>query len=89
LGQTNDVENVRAGWLPMAEHTVEHPAEIWEHEHRHFYVGRFEKTSGGDMGSMVVAARVHENENDVVSYSPKNTRDLKSIRKGKLIHANY
>jgi hypothetical protein len=73
----------------MAEHTVEHPAEIWEHEHRHFYVGRFEKTSGGDMGSMVVAARVHENENDVVSYSPKNTRDLKSIRKGKLIHANY
>jgi hypothetical protein len=83
------VEPDRAKWLPMAEATVDKPAEVWEHDHRHYYVARFNKTDGGDLGSMVVAARIHENENNVVSYSPKNPRDLKTIRKGKLIYASY
>jgi hypothetical protein len=83
------VEPARAEFLPLAERTIERPAEIWEDGMRHYYLARFSKRGGGDIGSMVVCVRIGEDKNRVVTFSPKNTRELKSLRKGRLLYAAY
>ena len=79
----------RPEFLPLAVKTVDHPVEIWEYKHRHFYIGVLQRDGGGTSGAMVVAARIGEHENEVISFSPKHVRDLNSLRKGTLLYKNY
>lgn len=85
----HSAEYERPEWLPMAESTVQKPAEIWEREHRHYYVARYQRSDGKGLGSMVVAARKAEDKNEAIAFSPKNERELKAIRSGKLLYASY
>lgn len=75
----------RARFLPAAEATVRNPVEVWEMNHRHYYIGRFKKKDG-TTGFIVVAARKGENADEVITMFPKSERELGKFRDGKLVY---
>lgn len=86
---TGQDRDTRLRFLPTAEATVANPAEIWEHDHRHYYLGVYTVEGAKKRGFNVVGARVAEDHNKVISIHPKDMPALKTIRKGKLLYVGY
>lgn len=78
----------RAAYLPQAKEAVQHPLEVWEHQHRHRYITSF--TAGdGSKAFMVASSRYNEHENLVVTFHPIEWRKLEAWRKGTLLYTAY
>lgn len=80
----------RARFLAAALQAVRHPAEVWSNDGaRHFYVGVFRRPEGGTLGHIVVGIRTDETHNDVLTYVPKQSQELKGTRQGRLLYVGY
>jgi hypothetical protein len=74
----------RARFLPAAIQTISHPVEVWEKNNRRYYLARFDKK--GHQGFLVVAARIGEKTDEVITFMPQTSKDIQDIRSGKLIY---
>ena len=72
--------------LEAAKIAAREPAEVWENNFRHYYVARLRRLDAGELGFVVVAARIGETSDEVITFFPKDARELKKFRKGKLIY---
>jgi hypothetical protein len=81
-----DKDDQRARFLEAAKIAAREPAEIWENNFRHYYVARLHRLDSGELGFVVVAARIGETSDEVITFFPKDARELKKFRKGKLIY---
>lgn len=82
----NDMD--RARWLTHARRAIEAPLEIWEYRHRHYYLSK-SVTGGKAKPFTVVAARVGERENEVISFHPSTWTAVQDDRQGKLLYTAY
>lgn len=77
---------LQARFLEAAKITAQEPAEVWENNFRHYYVTRLRRLDSGELGFVVVAARIGETNDEVITFFPKDARELRKFRKGKLIY---
>jgi hypothetical protein len=81
-----DKDDQRPRFLEAAKIAAREPAEVWENNFRHYYVARLRRLDSGELGFVVVAARIGETNDEVITFFPKDARELKKFRKGKLIY---
>ncbi len=82
------LETGRASWLLHAVETVEHSAEIWRNGNRLNHIGVFGAASGNKQ-FLVVTHQIGETKATVVTFHPKNLRELEKERRGTLLDTSY
>jgi hypothetical protein len=79
-------DDQRARFLEAAKIAAREPAEVWENNFRHYYVARLRRLDSGELGFVVVAARIGDADDEVITFFPKDARELEKFRKGKLVY---
>jgi hypothetical protein len=79
-------DDQRARFLEAAKIAAREPAEVWENNSRHYYVARLRRLNLGELGFVVVAARIGDASDEVITFFPKDVGELKKFRKGKLVY---
>lgn len=78
-------EQDRPRFADLAEKAVSAPDEVWQDGLRCYHV-KHQASPGSRKAMLVVARQIREHQEEVITFTKKNPRELKQIRRGRKIY---
>lgn len=78
-------EGSRARFADLAENAVSTPDEVWQDGLRCYHV-KHQASPGSRKAMLVVTRQIREHQEEVITFTKKNPRELKQIRRGRKIY---